>query len=166
MGPVRPTYARREDFPPLTKSYRELSQTVQELGLLVRAPKFYLFTGIALTLAFAGAITASAFIGNSWWQLGIAAVFGILFTQIAFLAHEAAHRQILATGPANDRLARILIGIVGMSYAWWGSKHTRHLANPNRVGKDPDIDVDTISFVEEDAAQSRGLVRWITKRQG
>src|SRR5690606_39251004 len=30
----------------------------------------------------------------------------------------------------------------------------------------PDIEVDTISFVEEDAAKSRGLVRLITRKQG
>ena len=96
----------------------------------------------------------------------MAAAFGILFTQVAFLAHEAAHRQILSSGPANDRLARVLGGIVGMSYSWWDSKHSRHHANPNRVGKDPDIEVDTISFLETDAAASRGLVRVVTRKQG
>jgi len=53
-----------------------------------------------------------------------------------------------------------------MSYSWWDSKHSRHHSNPNRIGKDPDIEVDTISFVEEDAAQARGLLRAITRRQG
>ena len=57
-------------------------------------------------------------------------------------------------------------GVVGMSYAWWTSKHNRHHANPNRVGKDPDVEVDTISFLEVDAAEARGIRRWITARQG
>ena len=38
------------------------------------------------------------------------------------------------------------------------TKHTRHHANPNTIGKDPDIDVDTISFLEEDAAKQRGVL--------
>ena len=46
------------------------------------------------------------------------------------------------------------------------NKHTRHHANPNTIGKDPDIDVDTISFLEEDAARDPGLCAWITRRQG
>ena len=97
----------------------------------------------------------------------IAGALGILFTQVAFLAHEAAHRQILKSGPANDRLALWLgNGVVGMSYSWWASKHTRHHANPNRVGRDPDIEIDTISFLDEDAATARGLRRAITRRQG
>ena len=102
----------------------------------------------------ASAVRSPAFVllGDSWFQLLIAAVLGILFTQVAFLAHEAAHRTILTSGRANDRLGLILgNGIVGMSRDWWGSKHTRHHANPNRVGKDPDIEVDTIRFLEDDA---------------
>lgn len=165
LGPVRQTYARKEDFPPVTRSYRQLSQVVQE-GLLRRAPGFYLGVGIAIALGFAATITASVLIGHSWFQLIIAGVLGILFTQVGFLGHEAAHRQILKTGPANDRLGLVLIAFIGMSYSWWDSKHSRHHANPNQVGKDPDIEVDTISFLQEDAGKARGLQKWITKRQG
>ncbi|WP_217181689.1 acyl-CoA desaturase [Streptomyces sp. AC495_CC817] len=150
----------------MAKAYREVSQVVRETGLMQRTPVFYSLVGGALLLAFGGCVAGFILLGDSWFQLLIAAALGVLFTQVAFLAHEAAHRQILASGPANFRLARILGGIVGMSYHWWDSKHTRHHGNPNQVGKDPDIEVDTISFLEADAAQSRGLVRMITRRQG
>lgn len=162
----RPTRARATDFPPIAKAYTRVSQTVQELGLLERTPKFYALVGVAIAITLAAAVAGFVLLGDSWFQLLIAAALGIIFTQIAFLAHEAAHRQILSSGPANDRLARVLAGAIGMSYSWWDSKHSRHHANPNRVGKDPDIEVDTISFLEEDAAQSRGFVRFLTKRQG
>ncbi|WP_029746448.1 fatty acid desaturase family protein [Leucobacter chironomi] len=165
-GPLRPTRARREDFPPIAKAYTRVSEVVRESGLLRRAPWFYGSVGAAIALAFGGAVTGFILLGDSWFQLLIAAALGIIFTQVAFLAHEAAHRQILSLGPANDRLARVLAGSIGMSYSWWDSKHTRHHSNPNRVGKDPDIEVDTISFLEEDAVEARGLRRAITKRQG
>lgn len=139
---------------------------IRESGLLRRSPVFYLFTGIAIALGFGGAITGFILFGENWFQLLIAASLGLLFTQVAFLAHEAGHRQILSTGPANDRLARVLAAFVGISYSWWDSKHSRHHANPNRVGKDPDIEVDTISFLDEDAVQARGLRRLITRKQG
>ncbi|WGD37378.1 acyl-CoA desaturase [Lysinibacter sp. HNR] len=166
LGPLLPTRARSQDFPPIAKAYTRVSHVVRESGLLRRTPWFYLLVGAGLAVAFGGAVTGFILLGDSWFQLLIAAALGILFTQIAFLAHEAAHRQILSTGPSNDRLARVLAGVIGMSYSWWDSKHTRHHANPNRVGKDPDIEVDTISFVEEDAILARGLRRAITKRQG
>lgn len=163
---MRQTYARTEDFPPITQAFLQVSQVARESGLLRRAPVFYWTVAAAIALAFGGAITGFVLLGNSWFQLLMAAALGILFTQVAFLAHEAAHRQILSSGPANDRLARVLAAAVGMSYSWWDSKHSRHHANPNRVSKDPDIAYDTISFLDEDAAKTRGLLRVIARKQG
>ena len=150
----------------MAKAYQQVSQVIREMGLLRRAKWFYALVAAGIVVAFGGAVTGFILLGDSWFQLLIAAAFGIIFTQIAFVAHEAAHRQVLTTGPANFRLARILVGLVGMSYSWWDNKHTKHHGNPNQVGKDPDIEVDTVSFLEEDAAKSRGLIRLITRKQG
>jgi len=120
-----------------------------------------------LLVALGGAVAGFILLGDSWFQLLIAGALGLIFTQFAFLAHEASHRQVLESGPANDRMGRaIAAGVVGISYAWWMTKHTRHHANPNKIGKDPDIDFDTISFVEEDAAKQRGIMALITRKQG
>nr|WP_259363509.1 acyl-CoA desaturase [Microbacterium esteraromaticum] len=166
LGPIRQTYSGTAEFPPMAHAYKQVSQVVRETGLLRRASWFYIIVAAGIAVAFAGCVAGFILLGDSWLQLLIAAALGIIFTQVAFLAHEAAHRQILDGGPANFRLARVLAGIVGMSYAWWDSKHTKHHGNPNRVGKDPDIEVDTISFLDEDAARSRGFIRIITRRQG
>lgn len=167
LGPIRQTYAGTEDFPPIARAYTDVAQIVRETGLLRRAPWFYRSVGAIIALGFGGAITGFILFGQSWYQLLIAAALGILFTQAAFLGHEAGHRQILTSGRASDRLARVIAnGVVGMSYSWWANKHTRHHANPNRVSKDPDIAIDTISFVEADAASARGLRRLITRKQG
>ncbi len=167
LGPVRQTYSGNADIPPMTHAYKQVSQVIRETGLLQRAGWFYIFVAAGLAVALGGLITGFILLGDSWFQLLIAAGLGLVLTQVAFLAHEAAHRQILSSGPANFRLARILAaGVVGISYSWWDSKHTKHHGNPNQVGKDPDIEVDTISFLETDAAQSRGLVRLITRKQG
>jgi fatty acid desaturase len=167
LGPVRQTYAGTGTFPPVARAYMQVSQVVKETGLLARTPWFYLIVGVAIALGIGGCVTGFILLGDSWFQLLIAGALAVLFTQAAFISHEAAHRQILGSGPANDRLARIVgSGVVGMSYSWWDSKHSRHHANPNRVGRDPDIEVDTISFLDEDAAKARGLQRLITKRQG
>ncbi|MCH6472573.1 fatty acid desaturase family protein [Sinomonas terrae] len=165
-GPEQAAHEAPASFPPLTRAYLQVSQAVRERGLLQRAPLFYALLGAALAAALAALLAGSVLLGASWFQLLIAAGLGIVFTQVAFLAHEAAHRQVLGTGPANDQLARALAAVVGISYSWWDSKHARHHANPNRVGRDPDIEVDTISFLVEDAAKARGLRGVITRRQG
>jgi fatty acid desaturase len=161
------TLSPQSGFPTLTRAFLEVAGEAKQKGLFNRARWFYLLVAGAITVGLLGATTGLVLIGDSWWQLLIAAAIGVLLTQVAFLAHEAAHRQILRTGPNNDRLARLLAaGVVGISYSWWDSKHSRHHANPNQVGKDPDISMDTISFLEVDAAQTRGIYRFITKRQG
>lgn len=166
LGPIRRTYAGTETFPHMANAYTQVSRVVRETGLLRRARWFYALVGVVLLAGFGGCVTGFILLGDSWFQLLIAGALGLLFTQVAFIAHEAGHRQVLAGGPANDRLATVLAAVVGMSYSWWDSKHTRHHANPNRVGRDPDIAIDTISFIEEDAASATGLRRLITKRQG
>ncbi|HWI30539.1 MAG TPA: acyl-CoA desaturase [Microbacterium sp.] len=151
----------------MTQSYSAVSRVVKESGLLQRARWFYALVGAALTVALVATGFGMWLLGDSWLQLLMALALGIIFTQFAFLAHEASHRQILKSGPSNDRLGRFLASfVVGMSYAWWMTKHTRHHANPNQIGKDPDIEIDTISFIEEDAASAKGLRALITRRQG
>ncbi|MFF2487315.1 fatty acid desaturase family protein [Microbacterium sp. NPDC058062] len=167
LGPVRQTYAGTAEFPPMARAYTEVSQVVRETGLLRRAEWFYALVGVGLLLGFGGVITGFILLGDTWYQLLMAGALGILFTQVAFLAHEAAHKQILASGPANDRLARFLAaGIVGISISWWNNKHNRHHANPNRVGKDPDIEIDAISFLETDAASAGRWRALVTRKQG
>lgn len=96
-------------------------------------------------LGLGGVATGMILLDNSWLQLLMAGALGILFTQFAFLGHEASHRQIFESGQANDRSGRLLAtAFVGISYGWWMNKHSRHHANPNKIGKDPDIEVDTV----------------------
>ncbi|WP_152364056.1 fatty acid desaturase family protein [Microlunatus speluncae] len=144
-----------------------LIRAVQEAGLLKRTRGFYLGVLAVLFGCTAVAVTGGALLGSSWFQLLIAAGLGVIFTQFAFFAHEAAHRQVFASARKND-LAGLLVGtgIVGISYSWWQSKHSRHHANPNKIGKDPDIDIDLLSFDEEHARAKRGIWAAITRRQG
>lgn len=161
-----PKYLDAETFPPQLRAFMEVSKDVKAAGLLHRARWYYLSVGAAILVLLAICVTAFLALGSSWFQLIVAGALGIAFTQIAFVGHEAGHRQVLAGGKANTHLARMLAGVVGLSYTWWDSKHSRHHGNPNQVGKDPDVAVDTISFLPEDAAKARGIRRWITRRQG
>ncbi|MHA7155867.1 fatty acid desaturase family protein [Arthrobacter sp. TMN-50] len=168
MSTTIPTRSVRVSKPnDLVASYSTLLKQVRKEGLLNRRRRFYVAVFTALAVTMGAAWTGFALLGDTWFQLLIAAVLGIVFTQIAFLAHEASHRQIFKTRGANDWTGRILAaGIVGISYQWWMNKHTRHHNDPNVVGKDPDIEIDTISFTTEDAAKATGLHAWITRRQG
>lgn len=146
--------------------FSALLNTVRDAGLLRRRTGFYITTFAIITALFAASWVGFALLQDTWYILIIAGVLGILFTQYAFLGHEAAHRQVFESGKANELSGRILADFfVGMSYSWWMNKHTRHHGNPNTVGKDPDIEPDFIIFQEKDAAALHGPAAWLTRRQ-
>jgi len=150
-----------------TSSYTALLARVKDEDLLARRTGWYwgLIGVLAAVLVVAGG--TFAVLGGSWWQLIVAGVVGLVFTQFAFLSHEAAHRQVFASHTWNDRAARYAgTFLTGVSYAWWINKHNRHHANPNTVGKDPDISFDAISFRPEDAASRTGFLRVLVRVQG
>jgi fatty acid desaturase len=150
--------------------YTELARRVREAGLMRRRYGAYALHAAGLTAGFAAAGTVSVALGDSWWQLAVAAALGALLAQVGYLAHDAAHRQVLASPRGNDRLALVLSNLVlGLSSGWWTRKHGRHHAGPNRRGADPDIAPDVVVFTPEDgaAAQRQGGARaWFTAHQG
>ncbi|NEN06617.1 acyl-CoA desaturase [Diaminobutyricibacter tongyongensis] len=162
---VTPAGARS---PRSTDVYVELAGTIRESGLLRRRYGYYWTKLIAVPVSVAACVALFILIGDSWWQLVTAVVFAFVFTQIAFLGHDAAHRQIFRSGRWNDWTSLVIGNLfVGMSYGWWQHKHTRHHANPNKEGVDPDLDLPVVSFT---AAQVRvhtnPLVRWLIGHQG
>ncbi|WP_216853451.1 fatty acid desaturase family protein [Phytoactinopolyspora halotolerans] len=116
---------------------------------------------------FAGIWVIFAFVGNSWFQLLLAAALGIVLTQFGFLGHDSAHRQIFASHRWNDWTSRVVSGVfMGLSHGWWTSKHSRHHANPNKEGRDPDVGAGVFAFTPSAARARRGLPARLTPRQG
>ena len=152
---------------PYTATYAEILRTVKAHGLLARRRDFYVAFGVVLFLALAGLIVGSVFIGQSWWQLFMAAGLGIILTQFAFLGHELAHRQVFESGKLSDRIGNVIAHtIVGISYSWWTNKHTRHHTYPNQVGKDTDIESSVVVFYPEQKMPGGRFQRFVSKRQG
>ena len=49
-----------------------------------------------------------------------AAFLAVVFTQIAFVAHDAGHRQVLRGRRANDRVGLVHANLlVGIGFRWW-----------------------------------------------
>ncbi|HEY5784841.1 MAG TPA: acyl-CoA desaturase [Microlunatus sp.] len=145
-----------------------MTDSIHELGLMRRRYGYYWIKLIGAVLVLVAWVAGFALIGNSWWQLVNAAVFAVIMTQIAFLGHDAAHRQIFKSGRWNDWVSLIIANLlVGISYGWWQSKHTRHHANPNKEGADPDIAAGVIAMTPATARRHRsGLLRWLVAHQG
>ncbi|GAA3612917.1 fatty acid desaturase family protein [Microlunatus ginsengisoli] len=141
---------------------------MHELGLMRRRYGYYWIKLIGAVLAIIAWVAGFVWIGDSWWQLASAAVLGVVMTQIAFLGHDAAHRQIFQSGKWNDWVSLIVANLlVGISYGWWQSKHTRHHSSPNKEGTDPDIALSAIAMTPAMATRhTHPLLRWLVAHQG
>jgi fatty acid desaturase len=153
---------------PTASSYTELAAHIRQSGLMERRHFWYwrriTVTVVGFCLVWAGIVA----LGNSWFQLILAAALGVMVTQFGFLGHDASHRQMFDSARWNDWMARILSAVfAGLCLGWWKGKHNRHHATPNMEGRDPDIGPGAIAFTRDIAeARNSGFANWFLHRQG
>lgn len=147
-------------------AYAELSRVIRGAGLLDRQPRRYAVR-VAVLLGCLGVMgVVFVRLGSSWWQTATAAGVAGLLAQLAFLGHDAGHRQIFRSRRANDVVGMVCANLVtGISYGWWVDKHNRHHAHPNTEGRDPDLAVTPLSFTPGQAAAQRGLRALFVRHQ-
>ncbi|MEV0585563.1 acyl-CoA desaturase [Nonomuraea sp. NPDC050310] len=146
--------------------FSRLSKRVRQAGLLDRRPRHYLARISAVTALYLAGVAAFFLLGDSWFQVPLAAGFAIVFAQVALVMHDLAHRQIFLSRRPSEILGRLGGNLgIGLGYGWWMNKHTRHHANPNHEDLDPDVVPDVLVWSQEQARASRGPARLIGGRQ-
>lgn len=144
-----------------------LCRQVREANLLERRHGHYAVRIAATIAALAASWAVFAVVGNSWYQVIVAVVLGIVFTQVAFLGHDGGHQQVYRSRRGNDALG-IIAGdlLVGLSFGWWVDKHSRHHAHPNHEGHDPDIGDGVLVFTTNQVAGRTGAFgRMVARHQ-
>jgi fatty acid desaturase len=116
MQPAETVVRAGSDYSKLQRRVREA-----ELLLLHRRPVSSFVRIVVIGLVFVGRWVTSALLGQSWWQLAVAAVLAVHFAQVGFLGHDAGHRQVFRSRRAND-VVGFLSGNLG-----------RHLRTVGRV---------------------------------
>jgi fatty acid desaturase len=140
--------------------YARLSRLVRQAGLLDLRTRHYAWRITITVVLLLGGWAAFLLVGDSWWQLAVAAYLAVIFTQLGFLGHDAGHRQITGSRRLSYILGILLGNLgIGLSYGWWVSKHNRHHANPNTEGADPDIMMKALAMTARQASISSGLSR-------
>ena len=137
--------------------FTPLLQEVRAAGLLDPTPAYFAFkilSGVAvLGLAWAAFVA----VGDSWWQLAVAAFLGFCYTQIGFLGHDIGHRQV-----ARSRRVQDVLGwfhgnlLLGFSYGWWVRHHNKHHAYPNHLERDSDVTRRRVIFIPEQGHTRKG----------
>jgi fatty acid desaturase len=151
---------------PVSAGYTELRRRIRQEGLMDRRPRYYAIKIAVLAVLVAGGWAAFFALGDSWYQLLAAVYLAAVSGQVAFLGHEAGHRQIFRSRRGND-LVGLVYGnlMIGLSFGWWTGKHNRHHAYPNQEGKDPDIAIPVLAFSAEQAGERRGVARLLARYQ-
>jgi fatty acid desaturase len=146
--------------------YSELMRQVKGAGLLDRRPWYYVARMAITAGVLVGGWGLFVWLGSSWWQLLVAVLMAVVFTQLGFIGHDAGHRQIFRSKRANYLMGLLHGNVaIGLSYGWWVDKHNRHHANPNHEEKDPDVRIGALAFTAEQAGRKRGVTRFISRHQ-
>jgi fatty acid desaturase len=151
---------------PSTASFHALARQVRAIGLLDRRPGYYRVKITLTIVAFFAGWALFVIAGNSWAALAVAALVGMMFTQLGFIGHDVGHNQIF--GPRRrNRLLGLIVGnaLIGLSFGWWVPKHNAHHAHPNEMGRDPDIGEGVALAASDAPGNGRGpipswLARW------
>ena len=146
--------------------FATLCREIKAAGLLERRHGYYAVRALLLAAALTAVVGTVFVVGDSWYQCVVAAGLGIVLTQIAFLGHDAGHRQVFAGRRRNDVLGLIAGDLlVGLSYGWWVDEHTRHHTHPNHEDHDPDIAESVLAFTRAQASARTGVLGFIARHE-
>lgn len=149
------------------EAFHQLTGEVNDADLMRRRYGYYWTMILFWILVVVAILIGVVLLGDSWWQLILAALLGVAMAQLGFLGHEAAHQQMFASRGWNEWTGRVLAGLfVGLSYGWWIDKHGRHHANPNKERDDPDAAPGVLSFTPEGTDGRKGIAAKLAKYQG
>jgi fatty acid desaturase len=152
--------------PPLSGGYGELAREIRRRGLLHPRPGYYLLLGSIDLAGLVAVVTGMVLLRDSWWAPLLAPPLAVVSTQIAFLSHDAAHRQVFRGGRPRDVLCLVQGNLLtGLSYGWWVAKHNAHHAHPNDLETDPDVAAGALVFDSGQAGARTGLAAWLTRHQ-
>jgi fatty acid desaturase len=99
-------------------------------------------------------------VGDSWWQLAVAALLAFGYTQLGFVGHDIGHRQVARTRAIQDLLGWSVGNLLlGFSYGWWVRHHNKHHSYPNHLERDSDITRRRVIFIPEQGPTRKGKAK-------
>ncbi|KAJ3107912.1 hypothetical protein HDU97_002844 [Phlyctochytrium planicorne] len=125
----------------ISTSYRQLDAKIRQMGLYQTDFTFYMKEGIKFLIIWVAALSLAMLYPSSVVAVTASALlFGLLWHQGAFVAHDAGH-----TGITHDAWTDTVFGISianflgGLSLGWWKKNHNVHHIITNHPEHDPDI---------------------------
>jgi fatty acid desaturase len=145
--------------------YAELRDLLAQQELFDRQPVYYtgkVLQNLGFLVLGIGILVAT----NLFWvQMLNAAFLAFAFTQIAFMGHDAGHRQMFQSARKTEVFGLLCTLLTAISYSWWTEKHNQHHRHPNHLERDPDVRLRFLAFSEGQSCALQGFRRSIVKYQ-
>lgn len=145
--------------------YAELKQLLTQQGLFDAQPVYYICKVLQVLSFFVLALGILIITDLFWVQILNAAFLAFVFTQMAFMGHDAGHRQMFQSSRRADVFGLLCTLLTAVSYSWWNDKHNQHHRHPNHLEWDPDVQLRFLSFATEQTSLAHGFRRAIVKYQ-
>lgn len=145
--------------------YAELKGLLARQGLFNRQPVYYagkLLQNLGLLVLALGLLMTTHLF---WVQMLNAAFLAFVFTQMAFMGHDAAHRQMFQSARRTETVGMLCTLLTAISYSWWTEKHNQHHRYPNHLDRDPDVRLRVLAFAEGQTRITQGWRRAIVTYQ-
>jgi fatty acid desaturase len=150
---------------PHVNEYAELKWLLAQQGLFDRQPFYYTCKVLQILSCLGLALGILMMTHLFWLQLLNAMFLAFVFTQIAFIGHDAGHRQMFRSSRTTAAFGLLCTLLTAISYSWWVEKHSQHHRHPNHLERDPDVRLRFLVFSEEQTGCVRGWRRSIVKYQ-
>jgi fatty acid desaturase len=145
--------------------YAELKQLLTQQGLFDAQPVYYICKVLQVLSFFGLALGILIMTDLFWVQMLNAAFLAFVFTQMAFMGHDAGHRQMFQSSRRADVFGLLCTLLTAVSYSWWIDKHNQHHRHPNHLEWDPDVQLRFLTFATEQTSLAHGFRRAIVKYQ-
>ncbi len=146
-------------------NYAELKGRLHESGVFQRQPGYY---GWQAVLSAALFILPFALLLSSppmWVVVLAGALLAVAMTRLAFILHDAGHRQIFGRPKQNDAVMLLMGLLTGASASWWFSTHNDHHNNPNNLDLDPSTMLPILAFSRRQASARKGVLGFVIRFQ-
>lgn len=156
MSAVTPLH-QAPDSPNFGRGYAQLRAHIVEAGLLDRAYGYYAWrSSISLALLLGAIGLTVLLIAQPVLLIFNALLLALGSVQVALIGHDAGHLAIFRGARAN-RLAGYVCWslLLGIGFAYWSDRHTRHHVNTNDLKTDPDLQWAGLVAYSEAAVRSR-----------
>jgi len=148
VGTLHPD-SYQKGIPSVISDFRELRTKLTEEGYFKSNKTFYILHIIQIILLEILAVALIHYYGGAKWSFFFAGIIlATSQTQAGWLQHDFGHLSVFEKNMKWNGWAHLMtIGALkGASSKWWKSRHNRHHAKTNAVGKDPDIHTEPVFF--------------------